>query len=113
MLRRLPGIAFRFCARVILVAAVLPVLYAIEPLFRIRLGTMYTQRMGHLLLNADCFLRRMRDSGHPRRTLYLFFGINPANRQIFEMWKRLEGFPVRDPWKASQHFIRAYARLPG
>ena len=73
----------------------LPILYAAEPVFRIRLGTMYTQRMGHLLINADVFMRRLRARGLSKRTLYLFFGFDPVNRQAFEMWKRLRGFPVR------------------
>ena len=93
---RIPaGILFRTVVRMVLLFPVLPVLYLIEPFYRIRLGTMYTQRIGHLAINAETFLRKMQLNGPPRRTFYLFFGWDPANRQLMEMWKRLRGYPVR------------------
>ena len=56
---------------------------------------MYTQRFGHLAINAETFLRKIKYHGTPPRTFYLFFGWDPCNRQLMEMWKRLRGFPVR------------------
>lgn len=85
----------RVVLRAILLFPVLPALYLAEPFFRIRLGTMYTQRLGHLALNLETFLRKIKDKGAPPRTFYLFFGYDPANRQLFEMWKRTRKYPVR------------------
>ncbi|WNK00326.1 TIGR04372 family glycosyltransferase [Thalassospiraceae bacterium LMO-JJ14] len=73
----------------------LPMLYLIEPFFKFRFGTMYTQRIGHLAENAEVFIRRMQVHGMPKRTLYIFFGLNPSNRQLFEMWLRTDAYPVR------------------
>lgn len=89
------GILFRFGARAALVVFVLPVLYLMEPFYRLRFGTMYTQRFGQLALNADIFLRAMQLEGASSRTFYLFFGWEPANRQLFEMWKRVKDYPAR------------------
>ncbi|MBO6518919.1 MAG: TIGR04372 family glycosyltransferase [Rhodospirillales bacterium] len=74
---------------------VLPMLYLIEPFYRIRIGTMYTQRIGHLAENAETFIRKMRMEGFPPRTGYFFFGHNPANRQLYKMWLRTRTYPVR------------------
>ncbi len=95
IVKKLTGILFRTVVRILLIFPVLPVLCLIEPFYRIRLGTMYTQRFGHLAINAETFLRKMQLNGKPKRTFYLFFGWDPANRQLMEMWKRLRGYPVR------------------
>lgn len=71
------------------ILCVLPFLYLLEPFYRIRVGTAYTQRIGHLAINADTFIRRQRSKGWPKRTRHFFFGFDPSNRQLFEMWKRL------------------------
>ena len=89
------GVAFRLTAHILMVLIILPLLYLIEPFYRIRMGTMYTQRVGHLAQNAENFLRTMQLYGAPKRTFYWFFGYDPANRQLFEMWKRTKNYPVR------------------
>lgn len=66
----------------------LPVLYLMEPVYRIRFGTIYTQRFGHLAQNADTFIRKFQRDGFPPRTRYFFFGENPCNRQLLDMWMR-------------------------
>jgi len=88
------GVAFRFSVQALLIFPVLPLLYLIEPAYKIRLGTMYTQRIGHLALNTETFIRKHRLAGYPKRTLYIFAGFDPANKQLMKMWLRLKGDPV-------------------
>lgn len=88
MLKRIFGPIFRLLARTVCVVVVLPALYAIEPFYRIRLGLMYTQRIGALATHTDLFLRKQQYYGAPARTAYFFFGSDPANRYLFNMWKR-------------------------
>jgi len=87
-LKTIIGPVFRFGAKVVFVVLVLPILYILEPFYRVRLGIMKTQRIGHLAANTDAFLRRQQLNGTPKRTLYLFFGYDPANRQLFTMYQR-------------------------
>jgi len=70
----------------------LPLLYLLEPFWKIRFGTMYTQRFGHLAQNHDVFLRLLQRDGHPKRTSYFAFGYDPANRQLFDMLTRTRPF---------------------
>ncbi len=85
----------RFCIRAVLVFPILPVLYLLDPIYRIRIGTIHTQRFGQLAANADILLRSMALNGAPKRTMYFFFGWEPANKQLLNMWKRIRSFPVR------------------
>lgn len=87
--RKVAGSLFRLALRCLLVFPVLPVLYLIEPFYRIRFGTMYTQRIGHLAANADILLRGLQLENAPSRSLYLIFGWAPCNRQLFDMWLRI------------------------
>ncbi|MAF95243.1 MAG: hypothetical protein CMM60_05770 [Rhodospirillaceae bacterium] len=88
--KKLIGAVFRFGLRCLLVFPVLPAFYLMEPFFRLRLGTMHTQRIGHLAGNTDIFFRRRQLEGRPARIMYLFFGWDPCNRQLFDMWLRLD-----------------------
>ena len=72
------------------IICLLPFLYLAEPFYRIRFGTVYSQRIGHLAINADTFLRRLKAEGWPPRTHYFFFGFDASNQQLFEMWQRLQ-----------------------
>jgi len=72
------------------IICLLPFLYTAEPFYRIRFGTVYSQRIGHLAINADTFLRRLKAEGWPPRTHYFFFGFDASNQQLFEMWQRLQ-----------------------
>lgn len=79
----------RFLARVIFVFPILPFLYLFEPFRKIRLGLMYTQRIGHLAGNSELILRRWQLDGHDPKQILILVGIDPANRQLFEMQKRI------------------------
>lgn len=82
------GPIFRFLAKAICVGVVIPGLWLLEPFWRIRLGLVYTQRIGHLASNTDAFLRRRQLNGTPARTSCFLFGYDPANRQLFKMFQR-------------------------
>ena len=49
---------------------------------------MYTRRIGHLSGNTDLLLRRLQIGMVDPNAVYILVGIEPANRQLFEMLKR-------------------------
>ncbi|MBO6948144.1 MAG: TIGR04372 family glycosyltransferase [Rhodospirillales bacterium] len=74
--------------RLLFVIAAYPLLWVMEPFVRIRLGYISNQRIGHLTINTEVFIRRNTVRGWPARTVYLFTTSDPANRQMLEMYKR-------------------------
>lgn len=86
---RLARLPFDLILRAGFVFPVLPVLYCLEPFRKIRFGLMYTQRIGHLAGNTEIFLRRQQIQGRDPKTVYIFAGWDPANRQLFDMHKRV------------------------
>ena len=72
MIRKVAGTVSRTAARILFCGVVLPLLYLSEPFYRIRLGLLRYQRIGHLALNTDAFLRRQQLNGVPKRTFFLF-----------------------------------------
>ncbi len=91
-LRSLAGKAFRLLLLSLFVFPVLPLLWALEPFWPVRLGILRYQRIGHLAGNCDIFLRELQLSGNPGNLHYFLFGFSAANQQLFDMWKRLD-FP--------------------
>ncbi|MEQ8319665.1 MAG: TIGR04372 family glycosyltransferase [Rhodospirillales bacterium] len=79
---------YHITARAFLAVIVLPVLWLVDPFWRFRLGLLHYQRIGHLAANTDAFLRRQQLDGKPKRTTYIFVAHDPANRQLFEMYRR-------------------------
>jgi len=75
-------------ARLAFLLLVLPVLYLIEPFKKIRFHLVYTKRIGHLSGNTDLFLRRLQIGLADPNSLYILAGIDPVNRQLYEMLKR-------------------------
>ncbi len=75
--------------RVIFALAVLPLLYLIEPFKKIRFHIMFTRRIGHLAGNTDLILRRLQLGHLDPKALYILAGVEPVNRQLFEMLKRV------------------------
>lgn len=72
----------------------LPLLYAIEPFRRIRLGALSSYHVGHLALETDLFCRRLRLEGVPPRTRYIMVSGPPANRALLDLFSR-EGREMR------------------
>ncbi len=61
---------------------------ALSPWRTLRVGLLRHDRIGHLALNTELFLRA-RAAGPPdSRSLYLFFSGEPANRQLLAMIRR-------------------------
>jgi len=78
----------KLATRAVFLFLVLPVLYCLEPFRKFRFSLLYTRRIGHLAGNTDLFLRKRQINGTDPKTVYVFAGINPANRQLLEMFKR-------------------------
>lgn len=63
----------------------LPFLYVAEIFWRIRIGELVDDRIGHIAFNTEAFLRRLELKGRPPRTTYVFLSFNPANRSLVRM----------------------------
>ncbi len=74
--------------RVLFIIVGLPVLFILEPLWKIRFGLVYTNRIGHLAGNTDILLRKQQIGDTDPKTINILAGVNPANRQLYEMFKR-------------------------
>lgn len=68
---------------------VYPLLWILEPFYRIRLCPMPTLRFGELSAQMDYFTRNALDTENCRKQTYLLFGWQPCNEQLFKMFKRL------------------------
>jgi len=80
--------AVKLITRALFLFPVLPVLFALEPFRKIRFGLIYTRRIGHLAGNTDLFLRKLQIGRADPKAVYILAGIDPVNRQLFEMLKR-------------------------
>ncbi|MBT5492125.1 TIGR04372 family glycosyltransferase [bacterium] len=64
-------------------------LFIINLVYKVKIGFLYNERLGHLVLNTDLFLRRIQLGLIPNDVKYIFFVYNPANKQIVTMFKRV------------------------
>ena len=68
-------------------------LYIIKPFKPVKLLLINYDRIGHLAINTDLFLRRLQLAKTPeKRILYLGISGKPANQQLLRMFKRI--FPI-------------------
>ena len=67
---------------------VLPLMYLIDPIWRLRLGTLVSERIGHLAYNTDLYSRQKQLYPQRARITDVFFSTNTANRQLLDMWRR-------------------------
>jgi len=63
------------------------ILFVLSPFCKVKIGLLFTQRIGHLAVNTDLFLRR-RQLVQDDHVFYIFFAGKPCNRQLLDMWKR-------------------------
>jgi len=77
-----------YSSRVFFVFICLPILYVLEPFKKLRFHLVYTKRIGHLAGNTDLFLRKLQIGTADTSATYILAGIEPVNRQLFEMLKR-------------------------
>ncbi len=67
------------------------ILWILKPFFWLKVGKLYHERIGHLTLNTDLFLRRRQLGIYPDGPYYCFL-VNPefiANHQLLTMYKRV------------------------
>ena len=67
------------------------ILWILKPFFWVKVGLLHQDRLGHLALNTDLFLRRRQLGIHPDGPFYCFLcdPKNLANSQLLTMFKRL------------------------
>ncbi|MBK9350977.1 MAG: TIGR04372 family glycosyltransferase [Sulfuritalea sp.] len=53
-----------------------------------KLGFLYHERLGHLALNTDLYLRRRHLGIIPSHEVHIFFVYSPANQQLVKMFSR-------------------------
>lgn len=84
----------RLIARIIAYGVIVPLLTLVEPFLRVRLTHLWTARFGPLCIVGHNWVVERRFKGPEPRTLRIFYGARPANRQLWEMWKRV--MPIID-----------------
>lgn len=71
----------------LMVWPILLVRFFLRPIADVRFGNLYYDRIGHLMANTECWLRRR--SMHPRpEVIDVLFSGPPANRQLVRMIRR-------------------------
>ncbi len=95
---RLRGFVIALTKPVFLAAGAIAwlVIRLVEPWRRVRVGMLVYDRIGHLAINTEVFLRRTARHPSPRDFTILVSG-PPANRQLFEMIARRTRV-WRSPW---------------
>jgi len=68
---------------------ILPLLALVEPFRKIRFTHLWCARFGPLAYNTHLFVGNRILNGPEPGTTRVFFGAKPANRPLFEMWKRV------------------------
>ncbi len=60
----------------------------LEPVFKIRVGKLKHDRIGHLAANTELYLRRQTRRENAKKEFHVFVTGKPANRQLLRMIKR-------------------------
>lgn len=89
LLKRVQRLAGQAAARTLCWLVILPVLWLVEPFWRIRLTHLWVARFGPLAYNTHVFVGTRILEGPERRTTRVLFGARPSNRTLFDMWKRV------------------------
>lgn len=62
----------------------------IKYIFRVQFLVIFSHKIGHLAMNTDTFIRRLRINKESKNLKYIFISSNkPANRQLLDMYKRV------------------------
>lgn len=64
----------------------IPLLWLIEPFWKIRITHINTGRIGHLTANTSFYLARREMHGPEPRTYRFFYGFNPCNATLYRLW---------------------------
>ena len=81
------GIVLRFLISLGFIC-LFPFLCLIDIFWKIRIGELLDERIGHLVLNTAIFVRRQEIKKGSDSTAHVFVASNPANSQLLKMWKR-------------------------
>lgn len=80
------------CARVLVERCCWPfllaVLYLIRPFRQVKIGLLRADRIGHLAMNTEVFLRRLQLGRLPASPVRVFVAAPAGNRQLLAMYKR-------------------------
>lgn len=100
-----------FTANAILIAVILPVLYLIEPFWRIRITHFSSDRIGHLAQEPQMWLAKiLLGFDQTPRTTHILIAGNPCNRPLLEMWQRrlpiIGSRVVSAFWHYCKHILR-------
>ena len=94
----------QIACRAVTVVVILPLLWLIEPFWRLRFTHLWCARFGPLAFNTHLWLGKLATEGAEQRTTRVFFGARPANRQLFDMWKRVLPVVESDWLSAFYHY---------
>jgi len=78
----------RQIVRLVTMVTLVPCLYLLSPFVIIKFGILYNQRIGHLAINTENVLRRMRDNPPAKRTIVIAGCFDPANVTLARMIAR-------------------------
>jgi putative glycosyltransferase (TIGR04372 family) len=81
-------ISLHLSVKVVFALIVLPLMYLVDPIWRFRMGSLVSERIGHLAYNTDLYLRQKQIYPERARVTDVFFSTKTANRQLLDMWKR-------------------------
>ena len=105
-MKKISVILFNMTVRILTISVALPMLWLIEPFWRIRIAALPEDHIGNLAPSPDAYARLIQVKGMPPRTTHIFLAWNPANKQLLKMWKRhlnvIENYVVR---RASMVFL--------
>jgi putative glycosyltransferase (TIGR04372 family) len=71
-----------------------PICHVIELFWKVRITPLNCSGLGHLAGNTHIYVTKRTQVGREPRTSRIFFGSDPCNQQLFDMWKRI--LPVLD-----------------
>ena len=76
-------------AKALLILAALALVWLLRPLVKVRFGSLFVSRLGHLAGNTECYLCE-RDAGRHKGTLDIWVPVGkPANAQLLKMFSRV------------------------
>jgi len=87
------------------------IIVCLRPIVRIKIVHILADRIGHLALNTDLFLRRVQleERRESKKTIYIGFAQSPcANKQLLKMFSRriiIVQFPLRLHWHIMQSIV--------
>jgi putative glycosyltransferase (TIGR04372 family) len=87
-IKRLAFAGFSVLASALFTVIGIPILFLLAPVFRLRIGDLREDRIGHLAAEPEIYCRLRAIDGMSSSKRVIFFAWDPANRQLLEMWKR-------------------------